>query len=93
MRTSPDDEPFTSHFPRQPCAPHPHTRPCFTCDGAHVHSRHVETEQPGHAHAELAVVDLDAAVLGHDPEEHHGAVRAGEPDREARGHGHSREPR
>ena len=28
MRTSPDDEPFTSHFPRQPCAPQPHTRPC-----------------------------------------------------------------
>ena len=43
--------------------------------GAHRGARCVEAEQPAHPHADLAVVDLHAAVLGHDPEQDHGAVQ------------------
>ena len=65
--TNPDDEPFTSHVPRHPCAPHPHPP---LVSGHRARSRGiVEAEQPRHPHAQLAVVHLHPAVLGDRPED------------------------
>ncbi len=83
MRTMRDDEPFTSHRPRHPCAPHPHafswsSSTCCTDERGTV-ARNAQV---------IRTVKVESSTLYvrptvGDAEHRHGGVRTGESDREA----------